>query len=228
MQRFHRRNLDGLADRNSGAVFGDLHFSQCVFDDCVLSATDDPSLRSTIRNVRLDDCSVRSVAIFAAAVEDTVISNLKTRGLLQTWGTVFSRVTLQGKIGRLMLSSRLGGLISDETQRTFDQANQEYYRHVDWALDISQARFHELDIRGIPARLIRRDPRTQVVITRERAMQGIWRQHRFKSLAAAYIKGLLYEGHADVVVVVPRLWPLSWGFAHDLARLRELGVAEPD
>ena len=98
---------------------------------------------------------------------------MKTNGDLQTWGAVFKHVMFRGKIDLLMISPAIkGGMAPPETQRAFDAANDQYYRGVDWALDISQADFVDCDIQRVPANLVRRDPETQVVVTRERAMRG--------------------------------------------------------
>ena len=44
-------------------------------------------------------------------------------------------------------------------------------------MDISQGEFEEFELRGVPARLVRRDPETQVIVRLEKvqAMQKIWR-----------------------------------------------------
>jgi len=41
---------------------------------------------------------------------------------------------------------------------------------LEWAIDISSAKFRLLEITGIPAKCIIRDPRTQKIVTRERAL----------------------------------------------------------
>ncbi len=67
------------------------------------------------------------------------------------------------------------GTAKPEEQRAFDLANEDYYATVDWALDISEGEFEECELQRIAAHLIRRDPQTQVVVRREKAMQGKWR-----------------------------------------------------
>src|SRR6185295_12409010 len=129
--------------------------------------------RSTFRNVRLVKCAQRGCAIETAIIEDVLVDGLKTGGLLQCWGAVFKHVILQGKIDRIMISPAVAaGLAAMQQQRAFDVANATYYSSVDWALDISRGEFEECEIQRVPAHLVRRDPETQVVITRERAMQG--------------------------------------------------------
>jgi hypothetical protein len=136
-------------------------------------------LRSTVRDVKLIQCEQRGCALEAAIVEDVLVDGFKTNGLFQTWGAVFKRVTLRGKIARVMISPSVAtAQATAQQQGAFDEANAAYYENGDWALDISEAEVEELDIRGVPARLIRRDPDSQVVVTRERAMRGEWPKAR--------------------------------------------------
>ena len=63
------------------------------------------------------------------------------------------------------------GLSKDEQRRIeaeWDEANAAYYKTVDWALDITEARYAALAISGVPAKLIRRNPEKTGVVTRER------------------------------------------------------------
>lgn len=86
-------------------------------------------------------------------------------------------VALRGKIGDIAASHLVGASASvAERQPAFAEANAAYYANVDWALDISQAVFaSEPDLRGVPGSLVRRDPETQVLVTRERVLRGSWK-----------------------------------------------------
>ncbi|MFN7037518.1 MAG: hypothetical protein ACK4SN_14260 [Bellilinea sp.] len=165
-----------------------------------------------------------------AIVEDVLISSLKTHTLLQTWGAVFKHVKLEGNIGRIMISPFIApGVAKPHQQAAFDKVNAEYYQQVDWALDISEARFYECDIRGIPARLIRRDPQTQVVVTREKALLGEWRKLDLtRTFWSGWIELFLQEEALDVVLVAPKRHPKFNDLLDGLKMLRDAGVAEPD
>jgi hypothetical protein len=168
-------------------------------------------------------------AIDSAIVEDVLVDGLKTNGLLQTWAAVFKHVTLRGKIGRIMISPLATVMATPDQQAAFDAANAAYYANVDWALDISEASFVEIDIRHVPARLIRRDPETQFVVTRERALEGSWRQ---LDLADTYWPGwielFLRLGYPDQVFVAPRGHRDYKKLLAGLVALRDAGVAEPN
>jgi hypothetical protein len=150
---------------------GQREFTHRPRGGCV--GTHDPKLRSIVRNVRLVNCEQQGCSVHRAVVEDGLVDGLWTSGLFQAFGAVYKHVVICGNIGRIMLTSAVPRLSESwEDLRPLEQANTDYYTTVDWALDISEAQAEEIDIRGIPARLIRRDPETQVVITRERAMRG--------------------------------------------------------
>lgn len=227
---FDRQEFRSFHDRNSGRVFADLCFKYCRFVSCSVSTTLNPRKRSIVQNICFYGCEVRGCMINPAIVEDVLISSLKTHTLLQTWGAVFKHVKLEGNIGRIMISPFIApGVAKPHQQAAFDKANAEYYQQVDWALDISEARFYECDIRGIPARLIRRDPQTQVVVTREKALLGEWRKLDLtRTFWSGWIELFLQEEALDVVLVAPKRHPKFNDLLDGLKMLRDAGVAEPD
>lgn len=229
---FEKQEFGSFADRDSGSLFSDIEFRGCYFQGCNLSVTEDPNLRSTVRNVQLLDCSQRGCAIYPAIFEDVLVDGFNTNGqLVQAWGAAFNRVVLRGKIDRLMISSVVD-VYGDRPnlQRAFDEANAEYYRSVEWALDISQAEFKELDIRGVfPVHLIRRDPETQVVVTRERALKHEWKSLDFQeNLLPFSIDFFLKEEEPATLLIAPKRHPKFRRYLQDIKTLRAAGVAEPD
>lgn len=173
---YNRQEIRSFHDRNTGRLFNDIVFNYCRFVSCTISTTTNPRKRSIIRNIRLIGCEVTGCTIYPAIIEDVLVSRLKTHTLLQTWGTVFKHVKLEGNIGRIMISPLIAvGMAKPREQAAFDKANEEYYKTVDWAFDISEGRFYECELQRVPAKLIKRDPETQVVITREKALLGEWK-----------------------------------------------------
>jgi hypothetical protein len=220
-----------FADRDSGAQFRDIEFHNCYFQGCTLSVTLDPALRSTVENVRLINCSQRGCCVYGAIVRDAVVDRFNTNGqLFQTWGAVFDRVVLRGRIDNVMFSSTVfPGVATPAEQKSFDDANMEYYRGVDWALDISRGEFKDLCIRGLPGHLIRRDPETQILVTREKALEGRWKDLEFQeNLFPGSLDSFLQRGHPDLILVAPKRHRKFPRFVEDLQLLRKAGVAEPD
>jgi hypothetical protein len=228
---FKNAKYEQFYDRASGRTFSDILFERCVFESCAVSITKDPALRTTIRNVHLINCEEAGCSLKPAIVEDVLVDGLKTSGLFQAWGAVFKHVVLKGRIGRIMISDSLFPS-SDTTsahRKAFADANATFYSNVDWALDISEAEFEECDIRGIPARMIRRDPETQVVVTREKALGGAWRELDLsKTYWATAIEFMLDQQESDTVLVAPKGNRRFRDLVHGLEILQAAGVAEPD
>lgn len=225
-----RAQVVDFQDRDSAAIFENLKFQSCYFESCMISVTVQPHLRSTVRKGVFRGCEVRGCLIDAAVLEDILVDGLKTRGLLQTWGAVFRHVTLRGRLGRIMLSPAIAsGVATPSEQRAFDEANARFYRDTDWALDITEGEFEELDLRGIPASLIRRDVETQVVVTRKKAMSGAWRNLDLsKTYWATSLQFLLDFGYPDTVLVAPKRHRKYRDLLDGLKMLRDAGVAELD
>jgi len=228
--QFEGRKFQRFYDQDSAATFSDLEFSKCAFWSSAISITVKPHLRSTVRNVKFINCEQRGCALDTAIVEDVLVDGFKTNGLFQTWGAVFKHVTLRGKIGRLMISPMVStAMAKPHEQRAFDEANGAYYESVDWALDISAAEFEEIDIRGVPARLIRRDSESQAVVTRAKAMEGAWRKLDLgKTDWGGWIDLFLQSGEMDVVLTAPKRHRKYREHLEGLKVLREAGVAEAE
>jgi hypothetical protein len=227
---FTNQEFQSFYDRNSGRVFRDLEFRKCRFISSSLSITRNPRRRSTVRNVKLTQCEEIGCALNAAIVEDVIVDGLKTSDLFQSWGAVYKHVLLKGNIGRIMISPVVAtGMAKPKEQAAFDEANAKYYETIDWALDISEARFYECDIRRVPARLIRREPETQVVVKREKALLGEWKKLDLsKTYWSVWIDLFLKDGDPDIVLVAPKRHPKFSDWLDGLKMLRDAGVAEPD
>lgn len=228
MRTLEGREIDGQVDRG-GTAYGDVRLMGCRFLSCGLSVGAVPTRRTRVSNTHLQNCEQRGSVIAGAQFEDCSIEGLKTNGVLQVWAAVFRRVRLTGQIERLMLSPRVYGSGAPGTQqRAYDDANAEFYRDTDWALDISEARFKECDLTGVPAPLVRRDPATQVVVTRQGADAGAWRE---ASLEETYwptaLERFLSSGRPDIVLVAPKASPRFQRLLKGLKLLQEIGTALP-
>jgi hypothetical protein len=207
-------------------------FIDCRFQNCALSLTTNPGMRSEVSNLSLVGCSAHQCDVGPAILRNIRIDSLNTSDLLIIWGAVFDRVKISGPIGKLKINQFVHpSQRSKEVQEPFDRHRVDFYRSVDWALDISEARFKEFDLRGVPARLIRRDPETQVVVTRDRAAQPGWREalSATNTLWPFAIDLFLSDGDEDMVLVAPMGAAKAKRDAllGGLRELRRLGVAEP-
>lgn len=95
-------------------------------------------------------------------------------------------------------------------------------------LDIREAEFIEADLRGMPGHLVRRDPATQSLVTREKALQSAWRTLDFsKTYWPDAIELFLEGGLSSVVLVAPKRVSSFRKLLDGLEKLRDAGVAEP-
>ena len=225
-----RQEIHGFYDQNSRRVFSDLEFRYCRFWSSRISITYNPKRRSIVRNVRLIHCEQGGCAVETAIVEDVTVDGLRTHGYLQTWGAVYKHVVLKGNIDSIMISPVIAtGTATPKQQRVFDEANARYYETVDWALDISEGRFIDCEIQRVPAKLVIRDPDTQVVITREKALMGEWKKLDLsKTYWRTSIEFFLERGDQDLVLVAPKRYSKYQDLLDGLKMLRDVGVAEPD
>lgn len=191
---------------------------------------------SEVRRVELLDCAINGCSTGPLIASDIRISNLKTSDLLILWSPYLDRVVLSGEIGKMKVNATADpSTHGNPKQKPFDDYRKQFYSSVEWALDISKARFKEFDVRGVPGRLIRRDPESQVLITRERALQVAtpgWEKQLDPSnkLWPFMVSLFLGDGDPDTVFVAPlgaakaKRDPLLKG----LQELRRIGLAEPD
>jgi hypothetical protein len=231
MKRFVNETFSFIDDADSAALFSDIECDKCHFEGCSISIARQPRLRTRIRNVKLFNCSQRGCTVFAGVFENCIVDGLDTKGVLvQTWGAVFKHVVLRGKIGEIMVSDRVDILgTRPGQQEAFDRANGEFYKGVDWALDISEAEVESLDLRGVPAKLVRRDPETQVVVTRETVLRVPWNDVKLnETLWKTTIRVFIDQGYSDTVLVAPKRDQKFVRLVADLRTLQAAGVAEPD
>jgi hypothetical protein len=175
------------------------------------------------RNITRHACWVKGLAI-----EDVQIDRLKSGGDMPLFlhACVFRHVTLLGGITGFKINLDLTqhrGVDADENDRkAWEAANVAYYQHVDWALDISKAKFTSMPtFEAVPGSLIRRDPQTQVLLRRSELLAVDWESLDYGTTAiditlSWFLSGSPYD---DTVVVAARG---NHKFKEQLAVLEEL------
>jgi hypothetical protein len=175
-----------------GKVFANASFERCVFDGCaVFGPGTGPG---TVRNVTAKKCTYKGTTPFNTILEDVTIEDLTTgSATLAVSDCLFKHVTLKGKLDTLFIKD-LGPRVD----------SKKYYAEVDWALDLREAEFRDLDLRGVPPDLIRRDPDTQIVVWRKDAMKTDRWQELPYSVWRGTLKRLTGERvFREYVVLVP-------------------------
>jgi hypothetical protein len=228
VRSFRGQTFVGLKDIDTGRVLEDVELERCTFEGCGLSRTIHQDRRTIVRNVVARNCRIAAVSVGPAIFEDVLIDGLAIHDVQLIWGASFRHVTLRGRIGRIAVRPTLSSDKPEDARRRIADANRSYYQTVDWALDISGAEFAEFEGAGIPGRLIRRDPETQVVVTRAAAQRGDWRQLDLTGTWWAIALEQLAKGeYPDEVFVAPKRHRKLRQLVAGLRRLQDAGIAEP-
>jgi hypothetical protein len=250
-----RRNFEGESHPSLQGILPDAsyHPAAYAFSDptedlvvrrCRFAMFQHPTQRSveerpTLRRLTIERCHFTASDLGPVILEDALLDTLWFHrgmwGPQKIVGCAFNRVVVRGRINGSVrfvpsIDWFLHHVLEPAVDDPFVRENERYYERVDWALDISAAEFTGIEMSwcDIPARLIRRDPETQVVITRESVRRGDWRAACGGSSAWVAIERFLATGFADTVLVAPIR---SKYLGEDVAafrRLRDVGVALAD
>lgn len=230
MKTYKNQVFTDLIDQDSFELFQNILFEKCEFKNCKLSQTENPENRSTVRNVEIEDCTMSNNCDTGCAIfENIEVDNLEIKGLLQFYGAVFKHIYFRGEVGKIFISNEIESSRADTIKESFASLNTKYYETVDWALDISRANFSDLEIWGIPSRLIIYDYKSQRIITREKAAAIKWdildlKSDKFKSA----VEKMLNADYEDIVLVAPRSGDDFEDLLHDLDLLTDAGYTEPE
>jgi hypothetical protein len=136
-----------------GGVLDGATFDQCVFDTS--TPTGGVGLYAVVRNVVARNCEYKGSPPFNTILEDVTIDGLDSgAALLVISDCLFKHVVVKGKLGKWRMHHGSPAQMDPK----------KFYRSVDWALDLRDAEFAEVELRGIPSELLRRDPATQVAV----------------------------------------------------------------
>ena len=175
-----------------------------------------------VRNCRLTRCRIWKAYLRYVLVEDSIVDGMSGSQLM-TSEVLLKHVVIRGPVDSIDIRHPRQ-VMGPEPLIALHAA---HYETVDWALDISEARFARCNIGGVPGRLVRRDPATQILVTRQRVLDTPWRDVVHGVWKIVIERLLKAEADSEVFVACPR----GDDFEESLAvfqRLREAGIAEPD
>lgn len=212
---------------------GDVEVVGCTLNGCSIGYrhSKDFKRRTIVRNVTIKDCRIESNTLLGPAqFENLHIENV-TGCEVFVLGALYKHVQMKGRFDAVVIHGlpNLQTLGKDRPQ--YWALCDEFYANCDWALDISKAEFANFDIRlrGVPAHLVVRDPETQIVVKREKLIEGAWRDMPMSGLVLAHFKMWESGGGEDLVIVAPKRNKKNFeNVMADIRRLREFGIAEPD
>jgi hypothetical protein len=150
--------------------FSDYDCARVLFDSCFVVPSSVPGEFTAFADVTLTDVSQVNCALTTCRLERISVSGMKRMGSdpLFLWGCVFNQVELAGRISGLKINRRVSPWTTPAEQDVWDLAVSAYYKDVDWALDISKAKFAGgVTFEALPGDKIKRNVETQVLVRRE-------------------------------------------------------------
>jgi hypothetical protein len=221
--------------RRGSRIFGTYEISglciqDCVFENCNFGYNSIPLVqkRDSVRDVQLINCKVSKCMLGPAEIQSTRVRNL-SGDMLICWGTLFDQVVLEGKVERLMLHGIPESRPSSTIRSSHGKRSKEFYSGVQWALDISEAKFDDFSIRNgaIPLSLIRRNINCQFIVSDP---LGRFSREEIEALplsdySKAVLRTMVEENVKEVLLVAPQLdKPLYDQVLRDAEALSRIGV----
>ncbi len=221
-RRYEGLHIPALEYCLPGGVLQGFEAIDCQIDQVRLGTTGPEEEPVVVRDCRLERCHVRFASLWYVQFEDCLVEGMKGAIPYLTYGPMLKHVVVQGAIDSLYVLHP--GRFDVDMQVILRR--REFYAGVDWALDISRAQIGDCELSGVPGRLIRRDPATQVLVTRERVSAAPWQEVTEGVPQFFAIQGFLRSDMDSIVLVAAG--PLRSQDLSVFDRLRAAGIAEPD
>ena len=142
---------------------------RCTLFSCVLVQSRDPSYGLVVKSSSAQRCKCANLSVVGVRFEEVLVNGLATSGgPLILEACLFKQVAIKGNIGRMAFWGPNVSMPRQEAE-SLTHAALAYYEDVDWALDISEAKFESIELPWVPGSLVRYDPETQACVNRERA-----------------------------------------------------------
>ena len=181
--------------------------NNCAFNQCYTRSVSRGWNRFS--EIHLDNVSHWNCEVTGGEFDEVTLRNLKKTGSAPLFlnACVFRHVTLAGSISGLKLNrSELETIVQESDRKWRDEQIVAFYSGVDWALDISAAKFpNGVTFEAVPGDKVVRDRNTQALIRRETLIATDWRALDYGQTAIDIAIGWFETGSLfDSVVVVPR------------------------
>jgi hypothetical protein len=215
-----KRDITGH-DLRKAQRFGPARLTSCTATACSVVCLDFDQ-RVSFEGIEATRCFAKNCFVQGAILRECVFNGFRSSGnFFRALSCLYDRVTLRGRLGRLMLVPS-----GSPEMRRFDAQLAPEQAKVPWALDISGAEVDELDIRGVPADLIRRDTNTQAIVR-----AAVIRDRKWQSVASGVsriiIELMLGRGDDSCVIVAPKRHGKRFAERmHQIEALRAAGLAE--
>ncbi|MDP9891561.1 hypothetical protein J2W32_000658 [Variovorax boronicumulans] len=168
----------------STSGFSDFSLARVTFDSCYVGLQSVPGELTPFTNLTLTDVSHVNCSIHTSRLERVSLDGLKRVGSSPffIWGCVFNQVELRGKVSGLKINRAVGAgtMVTPTQQEAWDLATETYYEGVEWALDISNAKFPGgITFEALPGHKVKRNMETQVLVRRDKLNVVDWQKLDF-------------------------------------------------
>ena len=229
--RIEGQKIEGRYDPKDIRTYSDIEIVNCKIYGGGFGwrYSPDYTRRTTAQRILISNCEVQKLPIGPGLFREVIIENLKS-DLIIVYSALFEHVAFKGRCGDWMIHGAALPSSPFRPPPEYRTLWERHYANVDWAIDISQAEFDDFEFRtgAVPAKLVRRDPETQVVVTREHVMEGTWRKLDLDGETKVSLDLLLKEQALDTVLVAPKRRKDVKKLVEDLRKLQAAGIAEPD
>ena len=223
MVKFSKETIGYGKVIGSPRVLQDAEFERCEFEGGALVQFDDPTCGLIVRNFILCRCrGGGNVEMHGVRFENIVVDGIGNREI-RFRSCIFDRVKLRGRIGPIMTMQALSSL-SAETRAAFQDQAVKSYADIEWALDISEAEFSDVDFTYVPGKLVRRNPETQFLVRREAAQAAAL--DSLPVYVSVLVERAAMSPYETTVAPVPTRSKNADRYRAQLQELRDRGIAE--
>jgi len=154
----------------------DLHSP--FFDNCGLGTEKSDNRRICVSQVRIKKAKQRACFLRGIDFQDVSIDGLGQVGRIPLFvkGCLFEHTVLAGRMTMIKFNWYPDpAAAASAVNSDFNRRALEFYNNIDWAIDISQAKFTaSMSLEIIPGHLVRRDEATQALIRRTKITSVDW------------------------------------------------------
>jgi len=208
---------------NQVGTYSGFELDGAVFEQCTLAQFEHP-LETVVRDASLTRCKATGKCfIHGVKFENVTVQDFAADELVDLAACVFRNVVLEGAIGPF-ITTRAHPSLGGERREEITQLMVEYYRAVDWALDISRGEFQDATLPMVPGHLVRRNPETQFLVKREPL--EAYPHEELPLIGKSYRRRFSTSPFDSLVVVAPTRSDAFGKIQAQLSEMRELGLAE--
>lgn len=208
---------------NEAGIYSNFELNGALFEHCTLAQFDRP-LETVVRDASLTSCKATGPCfVHGVKFENVTVRYFVADEAVDFAACVFRNVVLEGTVGPF-ITTRAHPSLGGERRAEISQLMVEYYREVDWAIDISRGAFVDATLPMVPGELVRRDPETQFLV--KRAPLEAYPQAELPFIGKSYRRRFSTSPFDSFVAVAPTRSNTFEKLHAQLSELRALGLAE--